>query len=219
MTRGERLFVILGKVCGVDLLDGTAKPLDLVGDIHRAGKLGPSGPELRKPAPLGGIRPQIDLPVTVKRIALEVLVDKRAAVIGAVYVNKPVAKRPKGLHRRCRIVYPHAAASGGGDHPAHKQHSALARRQPLLVKKRIGIARVELRLYAGLLAPVADRACVRPRAKRKRERPHEHALAGARLAGYHGQSAAKRSLGMFDDGQIIDFQTFQHSIRENARFT
>ena len=111
MTRRQRLLVILRELRSIQLIDGIAQPLKLIGHIHRPLQIRTPRLQTLKRPPAEIIFGSIDLAVTVERIALKILVHQRSAIVRAMYVHQQIAKRPQRLHRCRRIVYPYAASA------------------------------------------------------------------------------------------------------------
>ena len=105
-----------------------------------------------------------------------------------------------------------ARATLGGDLPAQQQLAGLDLTAVLLgdlAEARVG---TDDALDAGRTSAGAHRAGVGPAAQQEPERGDEHGLAGAGLAGDHGQPLAELEHGLLDDAQGADPDLLDHRV-------
>ena len=141
-------------------------------------------------------------------------VDERAVVALAVELDEMTAHLAKRLRADRRIVQVGARATVGELHaPQNQTALRLEVLRPDDGPGGVTGFEIERRRDLALLLAVAHDRTVAPAAERKRERVEQDRLAGAGLAGQHGQSGAELEVQPVDQDDVAYIKLGEHGRR------
>ena len=148
----------------------------------------------------------------VEQLALRGRAHERLEFVLAVDVDQQYADLAQQLQRHGLAVQVRAAAAVAADEATDRQ--LVGRVDRLLAQqphqRTTRIAEVETAAHLGALGAVAHDFAAGATAGEQLQRIDDDRLAGAGLAGEHGQAGPELDLGGIDDRQIADLQVGQH---------
>ena len=150
--------------------------------------------------------------VGVEQLPLRGGAQQRLELVLAVDLGEEAADLAQHLHRHLLAVEVRARLALARDHAAH--HELVVGIDALLLEQAaqrgIGAAQVEGGGDLGAFRAVADGLGAGARTDRELQRIDQDGLAGAGLAGEHGEAALELDLDGVDDGEVADLQVGEH---------
>ena len=204
------------ELLAVELVDLVLQPLDALGDVaYRAQAV--AFAQQRAPVAGGGADPgqrRVVAAEGVEQHQLAAAGEQRLVLVLAVDLHQQPGEFAQLRDRRGAAVDPGPRAAVGAQGAPQLAGDAVV--EILFAQPGQGLRtalQVELRVQLGARGAVTDHAAVRALPGQEAERVDQQRLAGAGLAGHHGQADAELELGGGDDGEILDREASEHGAR------